>query len=65
MLKTLLLVTLAWTAFSFLFCLAWSRLLSRPRALISTSSVNVPAAVAFKPWRQSPPGHAGGTRSGS
>jgi hypothetical protein len=56
MLKTVLLVTIAWTAMSFLFCVAWARLLHQPRALISRTRISIPGADTFTPWRESPPG---------
>jgi hypothetical protein len=41
MLKALLLVSTSWTVMSFLSCLAWSRLLTRSRALIASAPVMV------------------------
>jgi hypothetical protein len=55
MLKTLLLVTITWTTMSFLFCVAWSRVHSRARAIVSRTPVEVPDALSFTLWRLSSP----------
>ena len=63
MLKTVLLVTITWTALSFLFCVAWSRLLHR-RALISSTPVSVRGTVTFGPAHQGPPRPGRGSHPG-
>jgi hypothetical protein len=65
MLKTLLLVTIAWTTMSFLFCMAWSRVHTRARALVSRTPVEVPGALSLTLWRLSPPVPGPDSRSGS
>jgi hypothetical protein len=65
MLKTLLLVMITWTAMSFLFCMAWSRLHNRARALVSRTPAEAPGAVTFGPRSDSPPVPEGGVRLSS
>lgn len=65
MLKTLLLVTITWTMMSFLFCMAWSRVHTRARALVSRTPVEVAGALSFTLWRLSPPVPGRESRSAS
>jgi hypothetical protein len=65
MLKTLLLVTITWTTMSFLFCMAWSRVHTRARVLVSRAPVEVPGALSFTLWRLSPPVPGRDSRSAS